>query len=138
MNFSKTTEYALRILSHMTMDTSKLHRANDMNDTLEIPLRYLRKLLTTLSKSGLLISVQGKGGGYKIGRDLNTIYLFDIVKVTGENRLQNECFFGYTNCTLEYKCAMHDKWATINNNINDVLKSTSLADLKELKTHNFN
>lgn len=136
MNFSKTTEYALRILTHMALDTNKLYRANDLHEPLEIPLRYLRKLLTTLSKSGLLKSVLGKGGGYKIARELNNIYLIDIVKATAENRPKRDCFYGYEICNREQQCVMHYKWIDINDNIDNVLKSTSLAQLKDL--HNSN
>lgn len=138
MNFSKTTEYALRILSHMTMDTDRLYRADDMYEALEIPFRYLRKLLTTLSKNGLLISVQGKGGGYKIAGDLSKIYLIDIVKAIDEKQPKRLCFFGYENCTLENKCAMHDKWIEINNNIDSVLKTMSLENLHEFEIHSLN
>ena len=137
MNFSKTTEYALRIMSFMAMDEKKLYRANDIFENLNIPFRYLRKLLTSLSKSGLLISIQGKKGGYKISRDLSKITISDIVHSTGDDQIKNECFFGFQNCAFVNKCIMHDKWEAIRNSINDVLNSTTLEELKETGPHNF-
>ena len=103
MNFSKTTEYALRIMSFMAMDEKKLYSANDIYENLEIPFRYLRKLLTTLSKSGLLISVQGKSGGYRISKNLCEISLFDIVNAMGDNPINNEGFFGFHDCAFVKK-----------------------------------
>ena len=137
MNFSKTTEYALRIMSLMAKDESKLYRANDIYENLQIPFRYLRKLLTILSKSGLLISVQGKNGGYRISKNLNEISLLDILNTMGENPIQNECFFGFHNCAFEEKCAMHDKWMSVRENINSVLISTSLEELQGIELHGF-
>ena len=137
MNFSKTTEYALRIMSFMAMDEKKLYSANDIYENLEIPFRYLRKLLTTLSKSGLLISVQGKSGGYRISKNLCEISLFDIVNAMGDNPINNECFFGFHDCAFVKKCAMHDKWAAVRDNINQVLTTTTLAEVKETGPHSF-
>jgi Rrf2 family nitric oxide-sensitive transcriptional repressor len=135
MNFTKTTEYAFRILSYMAKDESHLYNANELYENLKIPFRYLRKQLTLLSKAGLLISEQGKNGGYKIAKDLTTISLLDIVHATGANISGNACFFGFSNCALAEKCAIHDKWASIYENVNNVLISTNLAEFRKITNH---
>jgi len=121
----------------MAMDEERLYRANDIYEKLKIPFRYLRKQLTVLTKSGLLISVQGKNGGYRISKKLNEISLYDIVEATGDTHLVDECFFGFENCAFDHKCAMHDKWASVRQSINTVLKNTSLAELKETGPYSF-
>ena len=68
MKFSKTTEYALRIFGLIGVNESKVYTAKEIYENLHIPLRYLRKLLTSLSKSGLMNSIQGKSGGYRISK----------------------------------------------------------------------
>lgn len=137
MIFSKTTEYALRIMNFMAMDKKKLYSANDIYKNLRIPFRYLRKQLTVLSKSGLIISVQGKNGGYRISKNLSEISLLDIIRVTGDNKINNECFFGFKSCAFEKKCAMHEKWADMRKSINNVLTSTTLKELEKTGTHCF-
>lgn len=133
MNFSKTTEYALRILSFMSNDETKLYTANEIFDELKIPFRYLRKQLTVLSKSGLMVSEQGIKGGYRLAKTPDQILLSEIVLATGEDVLENQCFFGFQNCALENKCAMHFKWISVNDKIAEVLNSTTLAELKGTK-----
>nr|NQU93402.1 Rrf2 family transcriptional regulator [Bacteroidota bacterium] len=137
MNLSKTSEYALRIMSYMAMDDKKLHRANDIFESLQIPFRYLRKQMTNLTKSGIIISVQGKNGGYRISRSIGEISLLDIIHATGDQQIMTNCFFGFENCALNRQCAMHDKWDEIRQNINQVLASTSLAELNENGPDNF-
>ena len=66
MNFNKTTEYAFRILSFMAEDESRIYSVDEIFKNLKIPYRYLRKLMTNLSKSELILSVQGKSGGFRI------------------------------------------------------------------------
>jgi len=137
MNFSKTTEYALRIMSFMAMEEKRLYSANDIYENLKIPFRYLRKLLTNLSKRGLLISVQGKRGGYKIAKNLADISLLDIIRVVGDDKLDNQCFFGFSNCAFTKKCSMHDKWAAVRESVKEVLTVTTLAEIKETGPHSF-
>ncbi|MFN8258086.1 MAG: Rrf2 family transcriptional regulator [Bacteroidales bacterium] len=136
MNFSKTTEYALQILGFMSADENKLYSANELYENLKIPFRYLRKQLTLMTKNELLKSVQGKDGGYKILKNIGQLTLLNIIEATGDNIISNNCFFGYGNCALSEKCVMHDKWTAIQENINEVLSSTKLADLKNTINQN--
>lgn len=135
MNFSTTTEYALRIMSYMAQDVGKLYKAGDITKDLQIPERYLRKLLTRLTKSGIIISIQGKYGGYKIGKNSKDISLMDIVIAAGEKIKKKECFFGMGLCVFHNKCIMYDKWSKIQNDIDEVLTTTKLEDLVKSKPH---
>lgn len=137
MIFSKTTEYAFRIMSFMAVDEKKLHTANEIFENLDIPFRYLRKLMLLLSKSSLVNSVQGKHGGYKIAKKLSNISLIDIIRVVGDDKIDSPCFFGFVNCAFTRKCKMHDKWAAIQSDIREVLNTTTLKDLKENGPHRF-
>jgi Rrf2 family protein len=138
MNFSKTTEYALQILNFMAGDETKLYTANEIYEQLKIPYRYLRKQLTIMTKNNLLISVQGKEGGYKAGKKNDQFTLLDIIQGTGDSILKNDCFFGFGNCALTEKCIMHEKWSKIRENIQQVLSTTSLADIKKNQLINLN
>lgn len=129
MNFSKTTQYALRVMSFMALDDQKLYIAQQLHEELKIPQQYLRSLLKDLSKGGLLISTKGKGGGFRLGRVLENITLSDIVTVTERSEILSACMFGFKNCQLKDKCVMHDTWSESKKNINDVLNSMSLKDV---------
>jgi Rrf2 family protein len=130
MKLSNTTEYALRILSFMAMDEKLLYTANDLFDKLQIPYRYLRKQLNFLLKQGFLVSVQGKTGGYQIAKSLNDISLMDIIEATDDTKIENMCFFGFSECPLTHKCSMHEKWGEVRNATITLLKTTTLQDIK--------
>jgi Rrf2 family protein len=137
MDFNKTTQYALRILSFMAEDETKMYSTNEIFESLKIPYRYLRKQMTILSKTGLIISIQGKYGGFKLNRNIKDISLFEIVKATEETRFDNICFFGHDKCSLKKKCAVHYKWLQVREHIINVLKTTSLLDIKNSGPHQF-
>jgi len=131
MNFSKTTEYSLRILSFMAVNTDRLYNVDMLKDEVEIPYRYLKKQMTRLVKSGLLTSIKGKHGGYKIARPLSDISLYDIVEANGDVHMSHTCLFGFDSCVYGEKCILHDRWEHIQNQINELLKNTTLQELKE-------
>lgn len=137
MNFSKTTEYAFRILILMANGNKELYRAEEIFGELKIPYRYLRKQLTNLSKTGLIVSVQGKNGGYLISKSIEEISLLDIVIATGDDGIKNECFFGFEKCGNQEKCVMHEKWVSVRESIYNVLQTTNLSELKETGTSGF-
>ena len=137
MNFNKTTEYALRIFGFMAVNENKLYRAEYIYKNLNIPLRYLRKLLTSLSKSDLMISVQGKSGGYRLTKKTSEISLLDIVQAMEDQQLDSDCFFGFNECAFERKCAIHEKWSLVKENIRNVLSNTNLADLTDHETQRY-
>ena len=62
MILSKTSEYALRILAFMSKNEDKLYSAKFLVDTLQISDKYLRRLMTDLTKAGFIYSVQGRDG----------------------------------------------------------------------------
>lgn len=130
MNFSKTTEYALRILSYISLDENKLYSTIELSEKLDIPYRYLRKLMNILSKQGLLNSIQGKQGGYKIAKSLSDITLFEIVNATEDFSKENQCFFGFQECPLQNRCSMHNKWGEVRDQTFSILKNTTLLDIK--------
>jgi len=137
MNFSKTTEYSLRILGFMSIEEHKLYSAEVLNENLEMPFRYLRKLLTKLSKNGLLISYRGKAGGYTLARPAKDITLWDVIRTTEDIGEKHQCIFGFEKCAFGGKCAIHHKWEKIQEVINEMLKNTTLEELKRIGPQRF-
>jgi len=133
MNFSKTTEYAFRILSFMAQDERRLYNVDEIFGKLQIPYRYLRKMMTNLTRSGFIVSIQGKSGGYKISRKTEDIKLLEILIAVDPDYLSGKCFFGFDNCALQTPCIMHDQWNEIRVNITAILAGTSLAEIKQTK-----
>lgn len=134
MNFNKTTEYAFRILSFMAQDEGRSYNVDEIFEKLQIPYRYLRKLMTNLTRSGFIVSIQGKNGGYKISKKTEDIKLLDILNAVDPDYLSGKCFFGFDSCALQTPCIMHNQWTDIRTAINTTLARTSLADIKQTNT----
>jgi Rrf2 family protein len=110
MFISKTSEYALRILTYMALNSEKLHSAHTLYEELHIPKRYLMRLLTDLSKSGFITAIRGRSGGNVFARQLDTIYFSEIIdSVEGLHTFEG-CVLGITVCPVNSPCALHHIW----------------------------
>ena len=131
MNFSKTTSYALSVLSFLADHEGEMFSAKKLNEILEIPWPYLRQLLTKLSKSGFIYSTLGRNGGFQLQKPADQILLAEIIdSVEGLNVL-GTCIMGFKKCAFNHTCAMHEVWEETRESILKVLKNTSLAQLKK-------
>jgi Rrf2 family protein len=131
MILNKTTEYALTILGFMATRNENMYSAEYLHKQLNIPRRYLRRILTDLSKHGFLKSTSGRNGGFVFARDLNEISLATIINTIEGSDAIFTCILGFSCCIVDKPCIMHDSWMEARSKMVDILSNTSLADLKE-------
>ena len=134
MNFSKTTAYALSTLSFLADHEGEKFSAKQLHMKLEIPWPYLRQLLTSLSKSGFIESIQGRNGGFILKRSADQITLAEIVDAVEGLDVLDTCIMGFKKCPFNHTCAMHETWVTVKESIVNILKNTTLDQLKEADT----
>lgn len=130
MTFSKTTTYALRILTLMANNPEKMYTSVGLNETLKIPKKYLQRLLTDLTKNGIITSIQGRYGGFILSKNPSKITVANIVEAVEGLNEEVSCFFGFEKCALDKPCSMHNVWTDTHKNIIKLLKKTKLSDLK--------
>lgn len=119
----------MRILIFMAKEPEKLYSAKHLIEKLKVSDKYLRRIMTDLSKSGFVKSTQGRDGGYSFAKDIQTIYLYDIIdSVEGMDKL-NDCVLGFKECSCTNPCAMHDNWLIIRDKMNNFFKETSLLNM---------
>jgi len=134
MRFNKTTEYAFRIFAYMAASGIQVFLADEIYEQLRIPKRYLKRLLTQLSKTDLMESIQGNKGGYKLIKAPDEIALLDIVNVTESAKEKHQCFFGFQECQFGKECHLHNNWTIIVEDIEKLLATTTLTDLTDKET----
>jgi len=101
----------------------------------DISENYLEQLIASLRKAGLVKSIRGAQGGYTLAKEPSEITVGDIVRilegpldlvecVKDEHSIDNAC------CKAE-ECVTRMVWAKLRDKINEVLDSTTLADMCE-------
>jgi len=137
MILTKTTEYAVRVLTYMASQKQDLFSAKYLHEQLNIPYKYLTKLMTDLAKSGCLTSIRGRDGGFKITKKLKEISLARIIESVEGMESFNACILGFQECSSENPCAMHFVWEENKANFIKTLESTSLHDINHMEVGRF-
>jgi Rrf2 family protein len=129
MFISKTSEYALKVLTYMALKNATQFSAQSLYVELDIPKRYLMRLLTDLSKSGFIKATRGRSGGYIFARPINTIYFSEIINSVEDLQSFEGCVLGNAVCPVDKPCAMHQIWEKPKQAFLETIKTTTLADL---------
>jgi Rrf2 family transcriptional regulator, iron-sulfur cluster assembly transcription factor len=93
-----------------------------------ISLSYLEQLFSRLRRSGLVKSVRGPGGGYRIAKPLPEISVSAIISAVDELIDATQCG-GHENCRDDRRCMTHHLWSSLNVKILEYLSGVSLNDL---------
>lgn len=129
MHFSKTAEYAIRVLSYLHRYNETSHSVNVLHKELGLPYKYLTKLMTELVKKGLVSASRGREGGLSLAKSADAIRLCDILEAIGESLEPDHCILGFEKCDASNPCALHDQWAPSKAMIEEMLTNTTLASL---------
>lgn len=93
-----------------------------------ISLSYLEQLFSRLRQSGLVSSVRGPGGGYRLAREGESIFVAQIVDAVNESVDATSCG-GNSDCAGGEQCLTHYLWCDLSEQIHSFLSSISLAQL---------
>lgn len=99
----------------------------------EISLSYLEQLFARLKRNALVKSVRGPGGGYLLARGLTGTRISDIILAVDEPIRATRCDPNSPHgCTSsKMRCATHDLWSELSNQIHLFLSSVTLTDVVE-------
>ncbi len=98
----------------------------------QISLDYLEQLFLKLRRAGLVESVRGRHGGYKLGRPSNEIFVAEVMTAVEEGTRMTRCFGEHSaGCLGESRCLTHDLWTALGHRIESFLAGVSLRDVIE-------
>ena len=103
----------------------------EIADAQMLSLAYLEQLFARLRRGGLVASVRGPGGGYRLGRAATDITLAEITDAVEEPIRATRCDEGGPGCVAGKRCLTHDLWAELGEQIRLFLAHVTLADVVE-------
>jgi len=137
VKISAKEEYGLRCMLQLASRASEQDTVTvkEIADHEGLSTAYVGKLLWTLSRAGLTVSVRGVEGGYRLARDPSTISLGDVLRALGglpSSAGSGFCgqFPGATVCCVHMpNCTLHSVWSGIMTQVQSVLDQTPLSAL---------
>ena len=99
--YGARVEYALHTLLNLSLaPAGTAPSARDLAEFQKLPVAFVRKLLTQLEKSGLIVAAEGVHGGWRLGRPPGEITVLDIVDAAQERDALFECREIRARCAL--------------------------------------
>jgi Rrf2 family cysteine metabolism transcriptional repressor len=140
MKLSTRVRYGIRAMIELAKHPQgEVVSLNDLARNQKISHKYLESMMTTLKIAGLIESVRGKLGGYRLTRPADQICLWDIYSILDTSSELIECLKQCTDqknaCPRLGECVARETWLEFNEIIVSFLKSKNIHDLsrKELK-----
>jgi Rrf2 family iron-sulfur cluster assembly transcriptional regulator len=132
MRLSTKGRYAVMAMTDLARregDAGRGVALADIATRQEISLSYLEQLFARLRRKGLVISARGPGGGYKLARPADQLFVSEIVHAVDEPLRATRCSEGKGCMIKGERCLTHDLWEDLGRRIEDYLGSVSLADV---------
>lgn len=109
MTLNVTSQYALKVVGFMSIKPNDLYSVKYLSETLDIPYKYLSKIMTQLSKKGVINSLQGRFGGFNLSKSADKLKIKDVLDALDDDSYKL-CVLGTGLCNQNKKCQLHDTW----------------------------
>jgi len=103
--------------------------AKELSENLNIPYKFLTKIMTELVSVGFIESIRGREGGYKFLRRASEITVGDILELYNDSIKDKECILGIDSCDIKQKCALHDKWIKSKIQLQKMFKESTIESI---------
>lgn len=131
MRLSSLADYAVVMMSAAARHCGQTRiNAAQLAEETGLPLPTVQKLVSRLSSAGLLRSIRGQHGGFKLARPAAAISLAEIIEAVEGPIAMTACVeMGKHDCGLEGHCAVQPHWPVVNAAVRGALASVSLNSL---------
>ena len=101
--------------------------------------KYLESIIAVLARAGLVEGQRGKGGGYRLSRELKDYSVGEILRLSEGSLAPVACLDrNKSGCPRAGKCQTLPMWEKLDSLINGYLDSVSLVDLIHPDAENAN
>lgn len=131
MKISTRGQYSLEALLCLATATSeKPYSIHTISEKTRISDGYLEQLFIPLKKAGLVTGSRGVQGGYRLAKDPKEITARQVLELMETSLHTIPCLNG-EECSKAEVCESKAVWKDVESAIENVMCSTTLADLME-------
>ena len=135
MKISRNGQYALLSVSDLALFGDTHQCIAQVAQRQHIDPRFLGQIFFALKNAGILASVRGKGGGYRLAHPAETISAGEVVRALEGDLAPMQCCVDDAptpECGAADACLTRALWQAISFEINSTLDGISIADIVKL------
>ncbi|AEJ19756.1 RrF2 family transcriptional regulator [Gracilinema caldarium] len=131
MRITTRGRYALRAtlaLARLSMDGSPVSISR-LSEKEQISSVFLEQIFFKLRKAGIVESIRGPGGGFKISQPLDQITIKNVLDAAGEGLVLSPCGNIKKSCSHLNDCISYAIWAEATELVNNFFSSMTLGSI---------
>ncbi len=130
LKLTKRADYGMIALRHLAVRASTgTATAREIAEAYHIPPPLLAKVLQRLTRAGMLQSVPGTNGGYRLARDPHSITALEVIgALDGPVRLTT-CLPARGACDQAPNCTVREPLYRIHQSIIDLLGGITISEM---------
>jgi FeS assembly SUF system regulator len=131
LRIARLTDYAIVLLTRLaTAEGGGVLAAAELAGASQLPYATVSKILKALSRAGLVISLRGVQGGYRLARPANRVSVAEIIAAIEGPIALTECSADAPGlCDLEAACPVRRNWQRINATVREALDHLTLEEM---------
>ena len=126
--FSQTVEYALRAVVHLASEAPAGRTTDQIAAATRVPRAYLSKVLQSLTRSGLVHSQRGLGGGMTLTKSSDAITILEVVNAVEPIQRIRTCPLDLAAHGVRL-CPLHKRMDNALAMVEEALGNSSLAEI---------
>ena len=132
LQLSKKVEYGLIAVRHMAKNPSgQVFTAKEIAKVYDIPYELLAKVLQKLARTGVIASIQGVKGGYRLAKKPSEISISQIMRIIEEEKpMIAECYVdGPESCSIFDLCSIRKPLGKVQRNLNVLFDKMTIQEI---------
>lgn len=130
MLVTRETDYAVRCVLYLAREKDLVANVTEIAHAMRIPKTFLAKILQRLIRKGIVGSLRGMNGGFRLARKPADISLLDIMAAIQGPAGINACAVDSKKCPMSSSCAVHPVWVDIRREVESRLKKETIDKLR--------
>ena len=129
MWISTKAQYGMRALVEVALGGDEPTSLKTVAERQSLSHQYLEQIFAVLRRAGIVESVRGARGGYRVARSLDDVPALEVVELLEGSVAPVTCIEDEATCQRVGHCSTEILWRRVDAAVRQVLGSTSLADL---------
>jgi len=128
---NRDADYAVKALLAVARRKGKITPVTELTAELGLPRPYLRKIMQTLGRRGIVRSSKGRGGGFVLARPAGRIAVADVIRAFQGEISLHDCLFKKKVCPDVATCPLRESIGRLERRLVADLEALTVASILE-------
>lgn len=125
MQVSRELDYGVRAMVVLARHEGEVLSKRNVAEEFKIPVNFLALILPRLVRSGLIESLPGPRGGYRLAQSPARISLYDVFHAMDQEMELNQCLDPKIGCEMDESCPVKSVWRELQQRSIEFLKGVT-------------